>query len=416
MADRYRASARIAGKNLANTTFPATTKNRDQQARTAFRAQQDPDTSENENDDVGANNATLQQLTPPESVEGNTSSPGPDESPEQPSSDEDAADSSEPEEDGDAESEAESQDSEATLAVHDEQSEESDDDDDSQSAADDEASEASNSEASDDDEEEEGPDFVDFSTMTAEEYEACPIFQAPHAPFPKYKTICQKIMSHFIPKNGVVALKAVEGADGKVKPALEDNISEEDFAKLHDLYSILQASRSFYKCLGGQAFRFLNFEFIKTTALKGVMTGYREWETNDGLPTLLGLIKTVTIHKSFKQSFGDWLSDLVLLEYDKVKDIKELVGLREIVFTEMPAGKDVEKTGTCYMPSALEKLRALQNKLKDRKMGQWIVEEKGLEQEWVTVRLIHDKDVDDEKYGVREGVSDQDLQYSLQSY
>jgi hypothetical protein len=427
MARGSRASKRAAVNKASSNAVPITPKRQILQTRTRSMGQPtlpaplQPATPESDSDDV--DDTRLPQLTPPSSASTSASSPAAGDSPEQASSDnegadqsdaeedqddsrisEDGADGSDPEEDEDTGDDGKTDTSSATVVGRDSQSETADSDSDD-NKSNEEAEDYNNEYSAIEQYEHSEPD-EELNDMTPEEFENYPFLTRPYKPLPKFKITSKKIISHFIPADGIVTLKATRDNNGKVTATLDDSVSAEDAAKLHDFYSILSTSKAFHKALGGQGYRLLHFELIKTTALTGIMTGYREWEVSDGLPPLLSLIKSITIHKSFKQQFGDWCADIDLLAKDKDLGIMELAGLREIIFTEMPAGKDADLTGTCYMPSALEKLRACQSKLKTRGMTVWVVKEgQGFEHEWVTVRLIHDVDVEDEVYGIQDDVS-----------
>lgn len=222
-------------------------------------------------------------------------------------------------------------------------------------------------------------------------------------PFPKRKSVLRDILSHFMPKDRLVTL-TTKLRNGRKHAGLVDSFSAEDKKLLKDLVNLVCANSITYCTFGGQAFQMLRFEFVKTTAIRGLLTAHREWESTNGLPTLLQNIKTITIHQSFKQPFLEWVGDLALLEEDD-DGYEELNGLFEIVFTEMPADRDIEVAGSRYMPSAMEKLRAILPKLKKRKLNTWIVEEEADENERVTVRLISNDHLQHRRVGLKDSVS-----------
>lgn len=223
------------------------------------------------------------------------------------------------------------------------------------------------------------------------------------APFPMEKNVIQNILAQFMPKNGVVTL-TTKLINGKKHARLDGSISVEDREKLKDIINLLAANTKTYSLFGGQAFRMLRFEFVKTTAVRGLLTGHRQWESSDGLPTPLISVKTITIHQSFKQPFLEWVGDIALLEQDDAGN-KELPGLLQVVFTEMPADRDADVAGSRFMPSAMEKLRAVLPKLQKRGLSTWIVEEEADAANKVTVRLVHKGALRDDELAVKDHVS-----------
>lgn len=238
------------------------------------------------------------------------------------------------------------------------------------------------------------------------DYDKDDLFFGSVLPFPRQKSICKLIASYFVPKDRIVTIKTMTTIDGSVKPTLVDDYPEEDAENLRSLMNGMASFRSFYRCIGHMGIRMLNFEFIKTTAVTALLSGNREWESTDGMVSPVTMIKGITIHQSFSQQFGQWVSEMALLEDDASKGkAMELPSLREIVFTGMPAGRDQEETGTYYMPSALEKLRALAAKLPKRGMQTWVVEDGGVDNKKVNVRLIYARDIHDKEFGVGPNVS-----------
>lgn len=216
--------------------------------------------------------------------------------------------------------------------------------------------------------------------------------------------ICRQIACEILPIERTAVLEAFLDEKGKVRARLVADTSAEDRAKFNDLWNLINASKAAHNIFGSAACQVIRFRFIKTTALAGILTGSRAWDLNDGLPTLLCRIKSFQIHKSFTQPFKDWCADLALLEIGP-DGVMELDGLRNLIFTGMPAGRDAEASGTIYMPSALEKLRALFGKLKSRVWDTWIVSKDVDEDKNVTVRLISKDDLDHVSFGVKDDVS-----------
>lgn len=275
----------------------------------------------------------------------------------------------------------------------DEESEEDSEEDDS----------TDNSQSENDQSEDEDEDIKSPDVNESHRREKKPNYSLDTAPFPKDKKIVQNILAHFMPKNGLVTLTTTV-RDGTKHASLDNSTSREDKKKLSNIISLLGANTKTYSLFGGQAFRMLRFEFVKTTAIRGLLTGHREWESSDGLPTPLVSIKTLTIHQSFKQPFLEWVGDMALLEQDNAGN-KELPGLLQVVFTEMPADRDADVAGSRYMPSAMEKLRAILPKLKKRGLSTWIVEKDADVANKVTVRLVHQGALLDDELAMKDNVS-----------
>ncbi|ETN45586.1 uncharacterized protein HMPREF1541_09418 [Cyphellophora europaea CBS 101466] len=222
------------------------------------------------------------------------------------------------------------------------------------------------------------------------EYYLCPKEEI--EPWFKEKSIMNKICDYIMPANKVVPLENTIVNDVNQAKVDTTKYPEQDRQAIKDMMSIMYVHRASHYTFGQILYPQLHFELYKSSPLNGFMDNKRLHKFGTGFITCGDLIQSITIHDSFKQPFKAWVDDFAQLERNPYTGFMPLRHLQEIIITGLPASKDPAVSGSRYMPSALEKLRAVCGNYDTRVFDICVIEkDAAASQDTVTVRLTKAK-------------------------